>query len=789
MSLLNCAINYANNGLSVIPTDTSKTSIYPWKRFQSTIASEQDIRSMFSNPKAKGIAVICGAVSGNLEVIDIDCKYGINFDDYMAKLLDYSPKLFAKLHIIKTRSNGYHIYYKCETIEGNQKLAERPATKDEIYANPNAKQFVLIETRGEAGYVVAPPSDGYQPLDSNPIPVITIDERDILLSIARSFNQIIEPIINDEKPKSSKAGSVFDDYNHRGDVVAVLLKHGWIIVGDDAQKISFLRPGQTTQATSAVMFKDTRIFYPHTTSTTFKNKGYNPFAVYSHLECGDNWRKAADQLSAEYGKEQDDQLYWEYGRNGSVTINRYRLQDHLYKNHNIHLYFHDKKTGIYRLVRSENKQITEIYPETIKKIVKKELEELKQYDVIESIIKNSAGIFSDAFFEFINERDVNILKDTKQTAYFPFKNEIVEITNGDIKSIQYEDIDGYIWANQINDFTIRIIPDFDPQYCEYYRFIKCISADDQERIDYAISLIGYILHSYKDPTKPYAPILAEETDDEAKGGGTGKGIFFQAISKLIPVVRIDGKNFRPDKTFAFQRVGLGTKLVVIEDCPKNVDFERYYPTITEGMTIEKKNKDELFLKYEESPKIAFTTNYSIANNAEHAKRRQRVLEFASFFSSSNTPLDFFGHQLFDDWDQDEWQKFYNFLFYCVRKYMIDGIKAVDNSEKLIRKQIKLQFTEDFLDYIDDLIETKLGVEMLMSEEWKNYLLRYELDKKDYSLKRFRKALELSTKALKIDYIDYKNRQNGNQKVFKITKKDNEMVKIWPNVTDLNEKYF
>jgi hypothetical protein len=707
----------------------------------------------------------------------------------MAKLLDYSPQLFAKLHIIKTRSNGYHIYYRCEMIEGNQKLAERPATQDEKYANPNAKQFVLIETRGEAGYVVAPPSDGYQPLDSNPIPVITIDERDMLLSIAREFNQIIEPISISEKPKSSKAGSVFDDYNKRGDVMALLLRHGWSIVREDADKIYFLRPGQTTSATSAVFFKATRIFYPHTTSTSFKNKGYNPFAVYSHLECGDNWRKAADQLSAEYGEEQDDMLYWDYTKSGQVVISRYKLQDHLFKNHNIHLYFHDKKTGIYRLVMSENKQISEIYPESIKKIIKKELEESKNYDVLEAIIKNSNSIFSDAFFEFINEREVQILKDEKQRCFFPFRNEIITITKDGIKAIKYEDIDGYIWSNQINDFDIKIINDFEPEYSMYYQFIRCISGDDQARIDYAITLIGYILHSYKDPTKPYAPILAEETDDESKGGGTGKGIFFQAISKLIPVVRIDGKNFRPDKTFAFQRVGLGTKVVVIEDCPKNVDFERYYPTITEGMTIEKKNKDELFLKYDESPKIAFTTNYSIANNAEHAKRRQRVLEFASFFSSTKTPMDYFGVQFFDGWDHDEWLKFYNFMFYCVHRYMNDGILAVDNSEKLKRKQIKLQFGEDFLDYFDDLIETKIGVEMSMSDEWKNYLTRYELDKKDYSLKRFKKALEIGSKTLEIDYIDYKNRQNGNQKMFRINKNLDESVKIWPNVTDIDEKYF
>ena len=46
-------------------------------------------------------------------------------------------------------------------------------------------------------------------------------------------------------------------------------------------------------------------------------------------------------------------------------------------------------------------------------------------------------------------------------------------------------------------------------------------------------------------------ILAEETEDEAQGGGAGKGIFFKAIGKLINLVSIDGKNFKLDKSFAF----------------------------------------------------------------------------------------------------------------------------------------------------------------------------------------------------------------------------------------------
>ena len=111
---------------------------------------------------------------------------------------------------------------------------------------------------------------------------------------------------------------------------------------------------------------------------------------------------------------------------------------------------------------------------------------------------------------------------------------------------------------------------------------------------------------------------------------------------------VDGKNFKVDKNFAFQRVDLDTRILAIEDTRKNVDFEGFYAIITEGITVEKKNKDELFIPYKDSPKVMFTTNYTLPSSGNHAKRRQKVLEFAPYFGLDKTPEDEFGHKLFDD---------------------------------------------------------------------------------------------------------------------------------------------
>ncbi|CAB5218381.1 DNA primase/polymerase, bifunctional, N-terminal [uncultured Caudovirales phage] len=780
--LLQAAQNYRALGLSIISTDDNKRSIFSWKDYQKNLPTDQQLEILFNHSKCKGLAVICGSVSGNLEVIDVDCKYGIDFNVFADAIKEANIDLFNRLLIVKTKSNGYHLYYKCEFIEGNQKLANRPANDDELHDNPNVKEFVLIETRGEGGYVIAPPTDGYENISGKEIPLISVDDRDLILSIARSFNQIFE---NQKPPHvdiDTDGLTVWDDYNDRGDIVTILEKHGWINVGQRDDRIYFKRPGATSSYSSANYHIAKRVFYCFTTSSQFQTKGYSPYAVYAILECNADYKKATKKLAElGYGEKrrfnQQPEWFWEIGRRGNIIISKYKLEKYLY-NHGYGLFFHDPKTNIFRLIHEDNKKIKEVNTENIKKFIKDKIEKSTELDedfkgqLLEVIYKNADSLFSSSFFEFLNRRDIDILKDGPNKCYFPFANGVVTIDKDQVQLIPYKLIDKSIWDTQIVDFEISIDQDFDPSLCKYYEFISKICADDQNRVNYALTLIGYILHGFKDPAKPYAPILAEETDDESKGGGTGKGIFFQAITKLIPTVRIDGKNFKVDKTFAFQRVGLGTKLVVIEDCPRNVDFEKYYPTITEGMTVEKKNKDELFLKYEESPKIAFTTNYSINNTAEHAKRRQRIFEFAAFFSSKYTPFDHFKEKLFDDWDFDEWNKFYNLMFFCVSIYLQVGIKEVDNSDKLKRKQIKLQFGEEFLEYFDSLMGDPLDNYRFIASEWKSFLEQNEIEKKEYSLKRFKKGLEMSCKIIGIDWDYRANWQNNGLKEFKIIKNSN-----------------
>jgi hypothetical protein len=117
------------------------------------------------------------------------------------------------------------------------------------------------------------------------------------------------------------------------------------------------------------------------------------------------------------------------------------------------------------------------------------------------------------------------------------------------------------------------------------------------------------MHTFKTSANNRAIILNDETISENPNGGSGKGLFWNALSKVKKVSSIDGKSFNFDKSFLYQTVSPDTQLLIFDDVKKNFDFERLFSIITEGMTIEKKNQDAIQIPVQKSPKIIITTNY------------------------------------------------------------------------------------------------------------------------------------------------------------------------------------
>jgi len=289
----------------------------------------------------KSIGLVCGKISGNIQAIDIDTKYdltGTLFKDFCDTVKSIDPLLLKKLLVQQTKTGGYHLVFRCSALDGNQKLANRYTILEEknaTYAASYQKEYekvkqspegkteeqivehckqvarnaaendkvrVLFETRGDKGYIVVHPTDGYKLLQGSfaNVPVITPEERATLFNVAYGFNEVLkEPVHRPVRQRKHVLGlTPIEDYNQRGDVVALLQKHGWEIKGQRGSKILMKRPGDTKADHSGNYDEDKNWFSVFSTSTDFEPQTpYQPYAVFAVLECGKDFNIVPKKLS------------------------------------------------------------------------------------------------------------------------------------------------------------------------------------------------------------------------------------------------------------------------------------------------------------------------------------------------------------------------------------------------------------------------------------------------------------------------------------------------------------
>lgn len=312
------------------------------------------------------------------------------------------------------------------------------------------------------------------------------------------------------------------------------------------------------------------------------------------------------------------------------------------------------------------------------------------------------NLFSENLLAMLETVELMMLKDTKYKSYLAFENGILEITKNDVKLIDYIDVNGYVWESQIIPRTWETLEDFEN---EYKVFIKNISNDEPIAVE---CVIGYLLSTYKNKMNNKAIILNDEVISENPEGGTGKGLFVQGLRQIRRVSILDGKTFDDKKSFPYQTVSQETQILVFDDVKKNFDFESKFSLVTEGMTLERKNKDAIRLKVEDSPKMVISTNYAIRGEGNSHDRRRFELEIAQYYGKNLTPYDEFGKQLFDDWELDEFLKFDNYMVFCLQSYLKNGL-IKQNAKNLKMRKFIAETCMELFEWISDVENCPTGL--------------------------------------------------------------------------------
>lgn len=281
-------------GLNVLPASKAqKRPVGSWREYRE---KRRAIDADFD--RCDALAVVCGAISGNVEIIDFDAQ-AVDFDDWCQRVAeldaDAAQALFSCV-LETTQSGGKHLAYRCKTpVDGNLKLTTRMV---------DDAPKTTIETRGEGGIVIVAPTAGYNIVrgDWATLPVVSSATRQTFLDAARSLSEAPKeppktpPSPAPVAPRSTFSGdSIADELRTNGELQRRLTAHGWQYVNTQGANERWRRPGKTDDGISATyQLPEGPFFVFSSNAFPFEaNRAYSPLQAIAALDFNGDEKAAA----------------------------------------------------------------------------------------------------------------------------------------------------------------------------------------------------------------------------------------------------------------------------------------------------------------------------------------------------------------------------------------------------------------------------------------------------------------------------------------------------------------
>lgn len=325
------ALAWYDAGCSIWPPseDGTKRPMGEWKQFMRARAPREMIEDFYTKQPYDGVGIICGKVSGNLEMLELEGRAtgslaldAIRWECEARGILWLWEMLINNGYAEWTPSGGIHFLYRVVQpfeVPGNTKIARRPATDEELAENPDNKIKTLAETRGEGGYVIVAPSGGKVHPSGDTwstfagaigqFPLLNPADREALhQAIHDALDEMPEQPEFTRPPATRSLGldatRPGDDFTMRTDWIDILQPHGWQIHHTTMAEIFWTRPGKDRRhgwsATTGFAGSglDDRL-YVWSSSTEFDTeKPYTKFGAYTLLEHGGDFAAAARELGS-----------------------------------------------------------------------------------------------------------------------------------------------------------------------------------------------------------------------------------------------------------------------------------------------------------------------------------------------------------------------------------------------------------------------------------------------------------------------------------------------------------
>lgn len=239
-----------------------------------------------------------------------------------------------------------------------------------------------------------------------------------------------------------------------------------------------------------------------------------------------------------------------------------------------------------------------------------------------------------------------------------------------------------------------------------------------------IFTFGYMLHRYKDFVRAWAPLAMDNKigEEDECNGRSGKSFFFKVLSLMMKTVKLSGRNPKlMDNPHVFDQVSQFTDLLLVDDCDRYLNLGLFYDNITSDMTVNPKNNRSFTISFDESPKLAFTTNYVPQDFDPSSEARSLYMVFSDWYHQKTEDNDYlqtrtirddFGKTLYAyDYTDDEWNADLNFWLQCCRAYLALkdlGVKPQPPMANMEKRHLKASMGANFEDWAEGYFSEEGG---------------------------------------------------------------------------------
>lgn len=242
------------------------------------------------------------------------------------------------------------------------------------------------------------------------------------------------------------------------------------------------------------------------------------------------------------------------------------------------------------------------------------------------------------------------------------------------------------WKKEVNGWAAEKGIQELPMAEKKRRFVAEVDIDitskylsEEENKEHKVHLLnrlftmGYLMHRHKFRNKSWLTWCMDYKVESIKDskGRSGKSIIPQAFEHLKTFATENGRDHNlTKKNHIFADVTSLTDLLIINDSHNYLDLGFFFNYITDNISVNPKNVAQRTIPFDEAGKMLITANFSPMQLDDSTLDRILFNLFSDWYHSEKDfgfeyrPSHDFGHNLFADWDESEWNSFYNFMAQC-----------------------------------------------------------------------------------------------------------------------------